>query len=247
MFTELEGVWDTRLPSNTFGAIRVDGKNFSRFTKGMRRDYPFSEEFSYRMVSAARALANEVSGAVCVFTQSDEISVIFQDLAEESEKWMGGRIQKMSSIAAALSSVAFNDGTDDLAIFDGRAFDLGDDPDTVVDYLMERYESGVRNSVGMLASHHFSHKSLMGKGTGERKHMLREAGHPWEDVDPRFKHGTLMVKKMVLKTSEFTVHGVTQTAQVHRKVWHTAVADDARAQFTSAVTDFTNLAETSAR
>lgn len=247
MFAELEGAWDVRLPNSTFGAIRVDGKNFSRFTKGMRRDYPFSEDFSSRMVSAARALANEVSGAVCVFTQSDEISVIFQDLAEESEKWMGGRVQKMSSIAAALASVAFNDGTDDLAIFDGRVFDLGNDPDTVVAYLMERYESGVRNSVGMLASHHFSHKMLMGKSTGERKQMLREAGHPWEDVDPRFQYGTLMLKKMVLKTSEFTVHGVTQTAQVHRKVWHTAVADNAREQFTETVADFRSMSETSDR
>lgn len=238
MFKELEGIWDQRLPKHSFGAIRVDGKNFSRFTKHMRTTYPFSDEFTARMNSAARALAREVSGAVCVFTQSDEISVIFQDLGENSEKWMGGRVQKMTSIAAAQASVVFNDGFDDLAIFDGRSFDLGADPTVVVEYLMERYNSGVRNSVGMLASHHFSHKTLLNKSTAERKQMLIELGNPWDEVKPVHKHGTLFTKQMVLKTSEFTVKGVTQTAEVHREVWRKDVPEKGRSDFLEALAKF---------
>lgn len=235
MFKELEDAYDQRLPAHTYAAVRVDGKNFSRFTKPMRTRYPFSNEFTSRMILAARSLADEVSGAVCVFTQSDEISVIFQDLEPQSEKWMGGRVSKITSLAAALASVSFNTATDDLAIFDARTFDLGDDPATVVDYLMERHASGVRNSIGMLASHHFPHKKLMGMGTNERRLLLAQEGHPWEDVDPVHRFGTLLYKKPIMKTTEFTVDGVTQTAQVYRKVWHKDVVTDAPEMFEAVV------------
>lgn len=226
MFKEIETQWEPRLPSGTFAALRVDGKNFSRFTKPMRKDSPFSDEFSDRMFNAARMLAEQASGAVCVFTQSDEISVVFQDIDEKSEKWMGGRVQKIASIGAALASVGFNAGTDDLAVFDGRVFDLGSDLTTAIAYLKERYDSGVRNSVGMQASHYFSHEQLVGKSVSQRCEMLRGIGMDWENVAPVHRFGTLFSKEMVHKVVKFEVRGVEQTAEVDREVWKNEVVMD---------------------
>lgn len=222
-----EEMFDSILPQGSYAAIRVDGNNFSKFTKEMRKDSPFNKDFTKRMLNVAKILMERVDGAVAVFVQSDEVSVIFQDLQNEnSQKWNGGRVHKIVSLSSALSSVAFNEGTDDMAIFDSRVFDLGDDVFSVVNYLTRRWRNGVNNSVGMLSSFSFSHKQLTGVGVEDRKKMLEDIGESWDNIDPVFKYGTLFLKKNIEKTVSYVVRGETQETTVKRPVWVSTIPEN---------------------
>jgi tRNA(His) 5'-end guanylyltransferase len=53
--------------------VRIDGKNFSRFTTGLER--PFDARLSDLMVATTKYLVEE-SNALCGYTQSDEISLL---------------------------------------------------------------------------------------------------------------------------------------------------------------------------
>lgn len=207
-FKDVELAHEVALPKHTYGAIRVDGKNFSKATRGIRRESPFNDEFSDRMEDTARALLEHVEGALLAYVGSDEVSVIFQDLGVATEKWFGGRVQKIASVSASIATAAFNAGgtpfrTDGFAFFDSRVFDLGPDSDTVEEYLNARRLSFVKNSVSMVAAHYFTHREVHGVSTRDRISMLSQAGHSWEDFAHRDRFGTVFYKERVMREVEF--------------------------------------------
>lgn len=180
------------LPQNSSIAIRVDGKSFTKFTKSMRKKTPFSEDFNERMLFAAEHLLKNVDGAALSYVGSDEISVIIPKGNETTQKWFGGRVDKIASVSASLASVAFNHNHNSLAVFDAKVFDLGVEEAMVLDYLNSRRDSLMKNSVSMLASHHFSHKELQGVSTEARKSMLEEKEVLWNELSPHNKYGTVL-------------------------------------------------------
>jgi len=84
---------------------RLDGRNFSGFTKGMQR--PYDPYFSRLMIDTTKYLVEETNAKIG-YTQSDEISLIFYSDKYESQVFFDGRIQKMNSILASMCSVYFN-------------------------------------------------------------------------------------------------------------------------------------------
>jgi tRNA(His) guanylyltransferase len=216
-----ETKWETVLPKHTYAALRVDGKNFSRYTKSMRQDFPFNDAFTDRMISVALLLAEEVEGSIFAFVGSDEVSVIFQDLGEKTEKWFGGRIQKIASVAASVATAAFNKNTEDLTFFDARVFDLGPSYENVLSYLNERRRSVQINSISMYASHFYSHKILQNMSTKARLSLLEEDNRPWQNLPARDKEGLLIYKIEIEKPVQFVYQGETKTAIALRKEWKT--------------------------
>lgn len=217
---ELEQEYRMYLPKNSYAVIRVDGKGFSKYTKNLVK--PFDLGFTADMRETAKYLCENVDGAEFAYTQSDEISVVFSDLAgEETQWWYGGQVQKLVSVTAALATAKFNAlrGDGALALFDARVHHL-DGAEGVLDYIRWRQTDARKNSVGMLTSHYFSHKQLQSVPTGARVGMLKvEKGVLWEDLDQSLQQGSWVHREVRNRSTTFTRNGVEETIDFQRREW----------------------------
>ena len=102
-----EAVSKTSLMRRTPVIIRIDGKAFHTFTKGFKR--PFDEVLIKTMQETAKYLCENVQGCVFGYTQSDEISLVLIDYQTlTTDAWFDNEVQKISSIAASMTTMAFN-------------------------------------------------------------------------------------------------------------------------------------------
>ncbi|MFB4274248.1 MULTISPECIES: tRNA(His) guanylyltransferase Thg1 family protein [unclassified Nonomuraea] len=193
-----EAVTRTLLPRRTYAVVRVDGRAFHPFLR--HADRPFDDDVMASMDAVAKALCEDMSGAVFAFTQSDECSVLLTDFeAHGTQPWFGGVIQKIVSIAASTASVAFNrrysaghDGAH--ATFDARVFTIPDVVE-VANYFLWRQRDCVRNSITMAAQARFPHKQLHGVSTGDMQEMLwSQHGINWNDYPDGAKRGRVCVR-----------------------------------------------------
>ncbi len=193
-FKQYERVWQTVLMPHSYHVLRVDGRSFGSYLKGAQK--PFDEQFIEDMMTVGKTLLSEVSGSVFAYGQSDEISVLFQDLEPQTQPWFGGRVQKIVSIAASAASLALARarGADGDAQFDARVFTLPNVTE-VANYFLWRQRDAVRNSVSMAAQAKFSHRELHGKNSGEMQEMLHfHHGINWNDYPDTCKRGWLAYK-----------------------------------------------------
>ena len=87
--------------------IRIDGKAFHTFTKGFVK--PFDDVLIKAMQATMKYLCENIQGCVFGYTQSDEITLVLTDYANENtDAWFGYNIQKMASVAASMATMAFN-------------------------------------------------------------------------------------------------------------------------------------------
>lgn len=87
--------------------IRLDGKAFHTFTKGMEK--PYALRLINAMVEAATKTLKSIQGAKLAYVQSDEVSIVLSDMDSiETDAWFGYNVQKMTSIAAATMTYHFN-------------------------------------------------------------------------------------------------------------------------------------------
>lgn len=102
-----ETIPKTKLMRRTPVAIRIDGKAFHTFTKGMKR--PFDDILIKSMQETTKYLCENIQGCVLGYTQSDEITLILIDYQKlTSDAWFGYEVQKMCSVAASMATMAFN-------------------------------------------------------------------------------------------------------------------------------------------
>jgi len=184
---------------------RIDGKCFSKFTKGLQR--PFDERFVRLMIATTKHLVEE-SEALLGYCQSDEIS-LYWNLNKVNysnrEYWFGGKFQKLTSVLASTASSFFASNLPEYLpekvgkypVFDCRVWNVPDLEHVYKNFLWRRNDA-TKNSVSMMAHHLFSHKSLQGKTCNEMKELLRSFGQPWEDLPRFFTHGTY-VRRQKLK------------------------------------------------
>ena len=77
--------------------IRLDGKAFHTYTKGLEK--PFDEGLIEDMAETTRFLCENIMGIKCGYTQSDEISLLITDFDKlETQAWFDYNIQKMLSL-----------------------------------------------------------------------------------------------------------------------------------------------------
>lgn len=87
--------------------IRVDGRAFHTFTKGMNK--PFDSILMGAMQDTMKYLCEHIQGCVFGYTQSDEITLVLTDYATiTTDAWFGNNVQKMASISASMATLAFN-------------------------------------------------------------------------------------------------------------------------------------------
>lgn len=172
--------------------VRVDGRAFHTFTKGLPA---FDEGFIKKMDSVAMSLCSEVSGCKMAYVQSDEISLLVSDYHSiEAQPYFGGVLQKIVSSTAANASVAMTVASQKIATFDSRAFNVP--KEDVQNYFIWRQQDWTRNSVQMLARAHFSHKECDNKNNSELQDMLMlKKGVNWNDLPIHHKRGRCIVRK----------------------------------------------------
>lgn len=181
------------LPRRTYTVIRIDGKAFHTYTKGLVR--PFDEQFTEDMDETACFLCENIQGAKCAFVQSDEISIILTDFDKiGTDAWFDGNIQKMASISASLATAKFNElRPGKLAFFDSRIFTIPSAIE-VENYLIWRQQDTTRNSISSVAQSLYSAKELHGKNSDQMQAMIFQKGLNWNDLDPKYKRGRLIIK-----------------------------------------------------
>lgn len=188
---------------------RIDGKCFSKFTKGLNR--PFDERFVQLMIATTKHLV-EQSEALLGYCQSDEITLYWyldKENHSNREYWFGGKFQKLTSILAGTASSYFSanvanflsEKTGSYPVFDARVWNVPDLEHVYKNFLW-RLNDATKNSVSMYAQHHFSHKSLQGKTCFEMKQMLADNGTSWDALPRCFTHGTYIRRQKALVSPE---------------------------------------------
>ena len=223
---EHESVTRHILPRRCWTILRVDGRAFHSYTRGLKR--PFDAGFASDMDAAAIALASEVTGTAFAYVQSDEISLCISDFANPgTQPWFGGVISKMTSVSASVATAALmqrrppaSDGGR-VPLFDSRVFPLHT-ADDVVDYFIWRQRDAVKNSISMAAQANFSHGKLQGLNSAQMQELLFiEARVNWHDYPDGFKRGRVITKQEVTGPISF-FHKKEQTVKtqiVTRSSW----------------------------
>jgi tRNA(His) guanylyltransferase len=179
--------------------VRLDGRGFSRFTKGLVR--PYDERMCRCMIETTRYLVAE-SHARIGFVQSDEISLCY--LAEERDSTLlfDGKFQKLTSILASMATAKFNqmvgqlipEKADMLPCFDARVIDMPSKVEVANMFLWRQLDAS-KNSVSMAAHHYFGHAELQGmNGPTKQEKLWQEKGVNWNDYPPMFRRGVFLKK-----------------------------------------------------
>ena len=199
---------EPKLDSSLPIIVRIDGKAFHTFTKGLKR--PYDESLSKLMVETTKFLVEETNARIG-YTQSDEISLVFYPQSEDSYIFFDGKFSKMTSIIASLTTYFFNknlitylsEKKDKYALFDCRVFNVPS-KDEAVNCLIWRELDARKNSISMAAQSVYSHKELLNKTSQDKLKMLEEKGINWHEYPMFFKHGTYIqrVKKFIKFSTE---------------------------------------------
>lgn len=196
---------------------RLDGKGFSKFTKGLNR--PFDERLSKLMMETVKYLVQDTN-AVCGYTQSDEITLAWYSDKTDSQIFFDGRLQKMVSVLAAKCSVKFNSLLPNFIpekigkepIFDCRVWTVPNLNEGANCFLW-READATKNSISMAASEYYSHKALMGKNSSEKQEMLYQKGINWNDYPTFFRRGVYVQKRETYRT--FTIEEINKLPEKH--------------------------------
>ena len=87
--------------------IRIDGKAFHSFTKGLNR--PYDMVLKQSMWETAKDLCENIMGCQLAYIQSDEISLLLTDYRKlTTEAWFDYNLQKICSVSASMATRAFN-------------------------------------------------------------------------------------------------------------------------------------------
>ncbi len=207
-------------------AIRIDGKAFHSFTRGMKK--PFDEILVKSMQETMKYLCANIQGCVLGYTQSDEITLVLTDYATiMTDAWFDNNLQKMCSVAASMATMSFNktfatlveERIRDLnmplnsdseeakyldkmrskifnAMFDARVFTIPQEE--VANMLIWRQQDAVRNSIQSVGQVYFSHKELDHKTCNDIQDMLMLQKHVnWNDYPTTLKQGSCCVRRNV--------------------------------------------------
>lgn len=183
---------------------RLDGRNFSRFTKGFSR--PFDVNMVNCMIEVTKHLVKETN-AIIGYTQSDEISLCWYNEDVNSSMLFDGKIHKLSSVLAGIASSkfvieAFKYWPDRcqkfIPAFDTRIIQFPNLSE-IANMFVWRNNDCIRNAISQAAQCYFSHKELEGKNSLEKQEMLLRKGINFNDYPYFFKRGTWVKRERIVK------------------------------------------------
>jgi len=169
-----------RVPPGELIVVRVDGRSFSRFTERVS-EKPFDSKFHGWMVETASALLVSL-GAVYVYTESDEISVLLPKATDIFDR----EVEKLVSLSAARASATFSLACGEAVEFDSRLW-VGADTEAVQEYFRWRQSDATRCALN-----------------GWCYWTLRKAGKSVQDATRELDGASIPTKTELLLT-----HGIT--------------------------------------
>ena len=200
--------------------IRIDGRCFSRLLKSIKKKEftstkaPLSYEFKKAMDLTTKDLVKEFNVS-CGYNHSDEISLVFKPLLQESkddttirEHIFAGRVQKLISVIPAYASVRlsyhlntinyekFKD-ISSLVSFDGRCLIFPSNFEVINYFVWRAKYDCFRNFVSELTYNHFPKKTLTNITTNERINKLQNEGIDVYDYNHTLLYGTYIKRKLV--------------------------------------------------
>jgi tRNA(His) 5'-end guanylyltransferase len=228
-----------KLARRTNTIIRIDGKAFHTYTKGLQR--PFDQGLMEDMNKTTEYLCQNIQGAKFGYVQSDEISILITDYDDiDTHAWFDANLQKMASIAASLATAKFNQlrimrhmenamifleqehiEEFKMAHFDARVFQIPYQEE-VINYFIWRQQDATRNSISSVAQSLYSAKELHGKKTSDMQEMIFQKGINWNDFTPREKRGSIIhrVEHVYARRDEPIMDGKTRVIEAYkRKKW----------------------------
>lgn len=189
--------------------IRIDGKAFHTYTKGLEK--PFDDGLMKDMNGTAIALCEGIQGAKLAYVQSDEISILVTDYdALETSAWYDNNLQKIVSVSASIATAEFNklrytraiatnawsqrsafNRVDDapVAHFDSRAFTIPEVAE-VANYFLWRAQDATRNNIQSIFRYVKGHKEKV--SILEQRRILDAEDYSWASVPSL--HGRLVFK-----------------------------------------------------
>jgi tRNA(His) 5'-end guanylyltransferase len=200
--------------------VRLDGRAFHTFTKGLKK--PYDEIFHNTMNATMKYLCENVQGCKLGYTQSDEITLLLTDYDTlTTDAWFDNNVQKICSVSASMATMAFNKyfqkfyneifiyGKDEsadytntlsnkigIAMFDSRCFNIP--VEEVTNCFIWRQQDATRNAIQMLGQCNFSHRELHGKSCNDIQDMLMtQKGINFNDMPTEFKRGVCCIKQTV--------------------------------------------------
>ena len=198
------------LPRRTFTIIRIDGKAFHTYTRGLKRPYDLG--LIEDMDETTKFICENVQGAKLGYVQSDEISILLTDFENlKTDAWFDGNIQKIVSIASSMATGKFNELRvsrflnemlvneesnikQALAFFDARTFTIPSEEE-VINYFIWRQQDATRNSIQAVAQSLYSHKELLNTTTDDMQEMIFQKEQNWNDYPVGQKRGRVIVKR----------------------------------------------------
>lgn len=204
------------IPATSHYIIRVDGRSFSKFTKAFAK--PFDGLIVQAMTDAATAVCADLK-CTFAYTESDEITFVFKSKPTDGYQHVfGGKVAKLLSTCAALTSVAFYKAIStacpalDLGMphFDARLVDVIDrqlSDSRLMRAVVWRQNDAIRNSISMVAQSMFSHSQLQGVGSAAKLAMIEDycgktGAISWLQHSSRCTKGTFVYLKATER--EFT-------------------------------------------
>ena len=183
---------------------RLDGRCFSILTRGLGR--PYDPRFANAMLDMTTALVEQTSARVG-YTQSDEVTLLWHEdhmpFWASPRVFYAGRIQKMTSILAAMATGRFmralevyglRECADRYPQFDCRTWTVPTREEAANVFLWRELDAS-KNSVSMAARVEFSHSQLHKKSGQQMKEMLQERGINWHFYPARFKRGAYVQRR----------------------------------------------------
>lgn len=218
---EYEAVSKTRLTKRMPIVIRIDGRAFHTFTKGLKK--PYDEIISDSMQQTMKYLCKNIQGCVFGYTQSDELSLILIDYDDINKSpWLDYEVQKICSIVSSMATMKFNRvfdiAIDDYAkqldktnldnmkyfdalersymigaTFDARCFNVPEND--ICNAIIWRQKDAEKNSISSLGQTYFSQEELYNKKSNEIQDMLMlKYNINWNNIPTKFKRGSACIK-----------------------------------------------------
>lgn len=180
-----------------FMVARLDGRSFTRLTKGEGQfDVPFDERFRDLMVATTESLMTCGFRVLYGYTESDEISLLFSP----DEQLFGRKLRKYNSTLAGEASAQFSVRLGQAASFDCRISQLPI-AELVVDYFRWRNEDAARNALNSWCywtlrrdglNEQQATKRLLGLSVSQKNEFLFQYGINFNDVPSWQKRGVGM-------------------------------------------------------
>lgn len=199
---------DQKILPDMYMVARLDGRGFTKFTKEMKFEKPFDEEFRNMMNKTVEYLMTKSGFRFLYgFTESDEISLLFAP----DDQTFGRKVRKLNTTlageASAYFTALFNSyrsarrcvaGEVRICTFDCRIAPLPS-KERVADYFLWRQEDANRNALNGWCywtlrkngkSKGETTSILSGKGTAFKNELLFQNGINYNDVPGWQKRGT---------------------------------------------------------